>query len=183
MADQPKGTMDRTKGTQEAMRASATEYVGAHKGLLVERKKCWNKPRLNLPSNYFTGNIPSCLGKLDKLFYLDLDKNKFEAQDSQSGEFLSALSNCPDLQTLSLYGNQLQGVLPHSVGNLSIMLQELNLGANNLFGTVPRSIGALKNLEYLDLGGSNFVGPIPHSISNLSKLWRLNLSSNHFEGW
>ncbi|VAI58482.1 unnamed protein product [Triticum turgidum subsp. durum] len=161
--------------------------------------------RVDFSLNSFTGQIPSSLGKLNYLEYLNLDHNKLEARDSQSWEFLSALSTCP-LTTLSLNGNQLHGVLPNSLGNLSITLQQLNLGANNLSGAVPpgigkyhnlstltlsynnltgtieKWIGALKNLEGLDLGGNNFNGPIPYSIGNLTKLTSLDISKNQFDG-
>jgi Leucine-rich repeat (LRR) protein len=138
---------------------------------------------LNLSSNHFTGQIPSGLGKLHKLQSLYLDNNKLEARDSESWEFLDALSNCPDLHELTLYGNQLHGVLPNSVGNLSATLYLLDLGANDLCGTVPPSIGALKNLYYLHLGGNNFVGTIPYSIGNLTELTHLDLCDNQFDGW
>uniref|UniRef100_A0ACD5UJU4 Uncharacterized protein n=1 Tax=Avena sativa TaxID=4498 RepID=A0ACD5UJU4_AVESA len=136
---------------------------------------------LDLQSNCFTGIIPSSLGKLHQLNYLNLDKNKVEARKSH--EFLSALSNCSNLYTLSLNGNHLHGVLPNSVGNLSTTLRRLDLGGNYLSGTVPPSIGALKNLEYLHLGGNNFVGTIPDSIGNLANLTNLYLSDNQFDGW
>jgi hypothetical protein len=41
---------------------------------------------IDLSSNYFTGPIPSSLGKLHKLQYLYLDNNKFEARNSESSE-------------------------------------------------------------------------------------------------
>jgi Leucine-rich repeat (LRR) protein len=138
---------------------------------------------LALSSNYFTGQIPSSLGKLHKLHYLYLDNNKLEARNNQSLDILDALSNCPDLQGLSLYGNQLHGVLPNSIGNLSATLELLDLGANNLHGIVSTSIGALKNLTYLHLGGNNFVGTIPYSIGNLTHLKNLYLSDNQFDSW
>ncbi|KAE8773354.1 LRR receptor-like kinase [Hordeum vulgare] len=131
--------------------------------------------RVDFSLNSFTGLIPSSLGKLNYLEYLNLDQNKLEARDIQSWEFLSALSICP-LTTLTLYGNQLHGVIPNSLGNLSITLEQLNLG------TIEKWIGALKNLQGLDLEGNNFNGSIPYSIGNLTKLISLDISKNQFDG-
>ncbi|KAI4980552.1 hypothetical protein ZWY2020_021037 [Hordeum vulgare] len=100
---------------------------------------------IDLNSKSFTGQIPSYLGKLHNLNILKLGQNKLEARDNQSWDFLDALSQCP-LEIFSLYGNQLHGLLPNSIGNLSITLQRLNLGQNNLFGTVPPTIGNYFNL-------------------------------------
>ncbi|KAI4980550.1 hypothetical protein ZWY2020_021035, partial [Hordeum vulgare] len=161
--------------------------------------------RIDLKSNSFTGQIPSYLGKLHNLKILKLGQNKLEARDNQSWDFLDSLSQCP-LEIFSLYGNQLHGLLPNSIGNLSITLQRLNLGQNNLFGTVPPTIGnyfnlsgltlsynnftgtidkwigSLKNLENLDLEGNSFFGPVPYSLGNLTKLTTLSFSRNQFDG-
>lgn len=161
--------------------------------------------RIDLSSNSFVGQVPSSFGNLRKLYYLNLDHNKIEAGDNQSWEFLGAMSNCP-LQFLSLYGNQLHGDLPSSVGNLSIMLRHLDLGANhlsgivppgigkypdlsslglsynNLTGTIEKWIGSLRKLQGLYLEGNNFIGSIPYSIGNLTRLTLLSVSKNQFDG-
>ncbi|CAM0947850.1 unnamed protein product [Alopecurus aequalis] len=116
---------------------------------------------MSFVSNSFTGQVPSSLGKLSYLYYLNLETNKLEANDSESWEFLDALSNCSGLQTLSLSDNQLQGTIPNSVGKLSPGLQYLLLDTNNLYGTVPESIGNLTGLLKLSLAQNNLVGPIP----------------------
>ncbi|RCV04938.1 hypothetical protein SETIT_1G041400v2 [Setaria italica] len=161
---------------------------------------------IDLGYNYgFTGRIPP-LGKLRELRMLLLHDNNLEAKDSQSWEFLNALTNCTLLEKLSLYGNNLQGVLPYSIGNLSSNLDYLTLGSNMLHGLVPSSIGKLHKLTKLDLQynsftgfidgwignivslqglyiqGNNFSGHIPYSIGNISKLSELFLAVNQFYG-
>lgn len=160
-----------------------------------------------LINNSFTGQVPAIWGKLSQLTRLNLEINKLEAGDSQSWEFLGALTNCSSLQILSLYNNRLQGVLPSSIGSLSTTIQQLLLGKNNISGVVPPSIGnlhslikldlgdnilggeigewigKLKNVTGLYLGGNNFTGPIPSSIGILTRLTELSLQRNEFEGF
>lgn len=162
---------------------------------------------IDLSSNNLTGEIPSSFGNLPNLTYVYLSKNMLEASESrQSWEFLHALGNCKNLQKLSLESNQLQGVIPNSVGNLSINLDTLSLGSNNLSGIVPPSIGNLtglikltlennyfsctigewignlKKLQGLVLAGNNFLGPIPSFVGNLSQLTNIALDLNELEG-
>ncbi|CAL5059573.1 unnamed protein product [Urochloa decumbens] len=157
-------------------------------------------------NNGFSGKIPPSLGKLRKLRKVGLDGNNLEAKDSQSWEFLDALANCTLLETLTLDGNLLQGVLPYSIGNLSSDLDYLTLGFNMLYGLVPSSIGNFHKLTKLNLQhnsftglvdgwigkfvhleglyvqANNFSGHIPYSIGNLSKLSELYLAVNQFYG-
>lgn len=163
--------------------------------------------RLDLSSNNFIGEIPSSFGNLLKLNYLFLSDNKLEAKDSQGWEFLNALGNCNYLQKLSMQKNLLQGVIPNSIGNLSInTLQVISLSFNNLSGIIPPSIGNysgltklalnqnyfsgaigewignLKKLQGLYLNGNNFTGPVPSSFGNLLQLTELQLHKNELEG-
>ncbi|WVZ53229.1 hypothetical protein U9M48_004201 [Paspalum notatum var. saurae] len=154
----------------------------------------------------FIGRIPPSLGKLRNLKFLGLDGNTLEAKDSQGWEFLDALTNCTLLEVLTFTWNQLQGVLPDSVGNLSSNLDNLSLGYNKLYGLVPSGIGNLRKLTKLQLMENSFIGPlggwigyivdlqglyiqgnnfsghIPDSISNISKLYDLALTDNQFYG-
>jgi len=57
----------------------------------------------------FAGKIPPSLAKLRGLRTLGLNNNNLEAEDSQSWEFLDALTNCTRLERLALNGNLLQG--------------------------------------------------------------------------
>ncbi|XP_052138099.1 receptor kinase-like protein Xa21 [Oryza glaberrima] len=160
----------------------------------------------DLSYNHFIGEIPSSFGKLGYLVDLALENNKLQAKDMKSWEFLSALRNCSFLKYLSLNNNQLEGVIPNSIGNLPTSLQILLLGWNKLSGIVPPSIGNLRgltrlglaankhsgtiegwignltNLQVVNLNGNSFNGPIPSSIGKLTRLTIFSLLRNSFEG-
>jgi hypothetical protein len=64
---------------------------------------------------------------------------------------------------INLYGNNLNGSIPSSIGNL-VNLQGLWLGNNQLSGSIPSSIGNLVSLQYLVLSSNQLSGSIPSSI-------------------
>ena len=82
---------------------------------------------------------------------------------------------------LELYGNQLAGAIPSSLGNLS-NLTHLNLHNNQLTGAIPSSLGNLSNLTVWKLDGNQLTGTIPSSLGNLSNLTVLGLSGNRLTG-
>lgn len=82
---------------------------------------------------------------------------------------------------LNLMFNNLTGVLPPSLGNLTA-LKKLELSFNNISGTLPLQLGNLKNLEILALNGNNITGNIPTQLGQLTQLKQLHLSSNRLSG-
>ncbi|KAK8462633.1 hypothetical protein SEVIR_1G238701v4 [Setaria viridis] len=136
---------------------------------------------LSLSSNKFTGQIPSIFVNFSVLSTLILEENMLEASDSAGWEFFDALTNCSSLTGLSLAGNNLQGVVPNSVGNLATNLTTLIMSDNHLSGTVPASIGKLNSLIHLALDGNNLTGTIDEWIGKLTNLQRLNLRGNNFK--
>jgi Leucine-rich repeat (LRR) protein len=64
------------------------------------------------------------------------------------------------VSTLSLYANQLSGIIPVELGQLSKLLN-LNLGVNQLNGTIPASLGQLSDLQSLSLNNNQLSGTIP----------------------
>ncbi len=86
-----------------------------------------------------------------------------------------------NVQQLVLYGNQLAGNIPASLGNLA-QLQYIDLDGNQLTGSIPDSLGDLAQLSYLDLDGNQLTGSIPDSLGNLTNLQSLYLNGNQLTG-
>ena len=86
-----------------------------------------------------------------------------------------------DTDTLSLYLNQVTGVIPPEIGNLT-NLSMLILEFNQLTGSVPSEIGNLTNLTYLWLNDNQLSGLISESICDLDINWsssiRFKISNN-----
>eukprot|EP01036_Dinobryon_divergens_P034106 gene34106-44064_t len=150
--------------------------------------------------NCITGAIPSFIGNLKRLTYLDLSHNQLTGEIPYSFRNLSALEilylknnrligsiptwigNLKNLQYLDLSTNQLTGVIPESVTKLT-QLHMLILNDNALLsGQIPTNIGDIENLLELDLRNNNFSGPIPSSIVECRQMYNLLLTNNSFNG-
>jgi len=132
-----------------------------------------------LTNNDLTGYVPATLGKsmplLERLFF---GGNKL----SGDLEFITSLSNCRDLNYLQLLDNELKGVLPESVGNLSIHLEYFHAGFNNIRGEIPASLFNLSSLISLHLGKNELTGDIPLLFARLKRLQYMSLDSNEIRG-
>ncbi|XP_034690256.1 MDIS1-interacting receptor like kinase 2-like isoform X3 [Vitis riparia] len=86
----------------------------------------------------------------------------------------------PNLTRFNLSINNLNGLIPSTVANLS-KLTFLDL-SNNLFeGNIPWEIGQLKELQYLSFYNNCLNGTIPYQITNLQKIWYLHLGWNYLK--
>ncbi len=112
-----------------------------------------------------------------KLTRLDLSDNQL------SGVIPPELGNLTDLYFLDLSDNLLGGVIPTELGNLS-NLDDLYLNSNQLSGSIPPEIGNLYmwHGSTLDLSDNQLSGEIPPELGNLSKLGNLFLDSNQLSG-
>ncbi|XP_059451248.1 probable LRR receptor-like serine/threonine-protein kinase At3g47570 [Corylus avellana] len=161
---------------------------------------------LKFSYNDLTGTVPQNLASLQGLVKLNFFHNRLGNGKVGDLNFLDFLANCTSLKVLRLGYNQLGGVLPSSIANLSSQLNLLTLGGNIIHGGIPIGIGNLVNLTSLGLesnylGGhlpnalgklqqlrilglnkNNFLGPIPFSLGNLTKLTILHMNTNRFEG-
>jgi hypothetical protein len=154
-----------------------------------------NMQELTLEGNYFSGTLPTTVASMTKVSYIDLGENALtgpipdmSAMTSlkwlvlEGNQFTGTLSeNLPStIETLDLASNHLEGTLPSSYGQLS-MLSVLSLGSNSLTGTVPTEFGSMK-LDYLNLSFCQLTGTIPTELGLLSRIGVLNVASNSLEG-
>ncbi|PKU63546.1 putative LRR receptor-like serine/threonine-protein kinase [Dendrobium catenatum] len=161
---------------------------------------------LQLFKNFFDGPIHTNIGNLKNLSNVLLGANNLQARNIKEWSFIVALTNCTNLNSLDLFSNELEGMLPQSIVNLTttlayfrlgwnkisgnipieienlIGLNLLNLGPNNLWGTIPVGIEKLTSLQRLDLRGNGLSGEIPYNIGNLSMLDILYLDHNDLSG-
>ncbi|KAJ1690921.1 hypothetical protein LUZ63_015076 [Rhynchospora breviuscula] len=144
---------------------------------------CSALKQIELDANNFSGIIPFTIGFLENLQFLVIGSgNKLEAKSPSDWMFLDALGNCTYLQGLYLNHNQLQGVLPNSIANLSKSLTALRLTGNPISGRIPPNLGKLTNLETLLLDDMLLDGTIPEEIGNLFQLKKLILKGNVISG-
>lgn len=119
--------------------------------------------------------IPSSLGSLEKLVYLELSFHNI------TGEIPDELTELSNLEILALYGNQLSGTLPDSIGKLTNLFL-INLAGNQISGEIPSSIVNLQKLWFLYLNGNQLSGAIPDKIMCLPDLLGMSLSENQLTG-
>ncbi|CAA0812718.1 Leucine-rich repeat protein kinase family protein [Striga hermonthica] len=110
---------------------------------------------ISLPSKNLTGYIPSEIGALTFLTFLDLSQNSF---GGPLPHHISALQN---LMHLDLSSNNFNGSLPESLSNLTHLSGTLNLSYNSFSGEIPASFGQFPVMVSLDLQHNNLTGKIP----------------------
>ncbi len=98
-----------------------------------------------------------------------------------TGIIPAELGSLTNLNSLYLSGNQLSGAIPVELGNLA-SLQTLALSNNQLSGSIPAELGNLTNLNYLALYNNQLSGVIPAELGSLTNLNRLDLGSNQLSG-
>lgn len=88
-----------------------------------------------------------------------------------------------NVTSLSLQGNNLQGLVPEAGGLVDISsLEEVDLSDNQLSGPVPLSLGLLPRLEKLDLSG-NDLSYFPSTWgSGATALQHLSIQENTLSG-
>lgn len=131
---------------------------------------------LHADTNNFDGVLDDkFLANTTNLLQTDLSHNNFT-----SDNFPSHLLSLPILEVLDLSRNQLRGRLPIDIAP-NPALNSLSLYGNDMDG--PVSGAALKNwpnLIHLDLAENQFTGPMPTEIGELSLMAFLFLSNNPF---
>ncbi|KAG8365056.1 hypothetical protein BUALT_Bualt18G0063300 [Buddleja alternifolia] len=135
----------------------------------------------SLKSFGFTSNTLSGILPSDMCRYLPFIKEIHLSFNQFSGQIPSNISECSQLQVLSLSENYFSGHIPGDIGKLT-SLQILYLGTNNLTGVIPQEIGNLHNLVQFGLSNNKITGSVPLAIFNISSLQGLVLWSNKLTG-
>jgi len=115
-------------------------------------------------------------GENSTVVKIELDLNNL------TGVLPSSLGDLTNLKQIYIYDNpQLSGPIPASLGNLK-NLQNLFLMDNQLTGAIPAELGNCSQLTVLSVSGNQLTGPIPAQLGNLSNLYSLGLSANQLTG-
>ncbi|GMJ02258.1 RGF1 INSENSITIVE 2 [Hibiscus trionum] len=126
-------------------------------------------------SSNFSGHIPSGIGLLHSLSFLELSENRF------TGEIPPDIGDCARLEMVDLRANKLQGTIPESFQFLAD-LNILDLSMNNIAGTIPQNLGKLTSLNKMVISGNSITGVIPKSLGNCKDLQLLDISRNKISG-
>ncbi|XP_059655901.1 cuscuta receptor 1-like isoform X5 [Cornus florida] len=126
--------------------------------------------------NSFTGNEGfGRLSELKKLEVLILDTNLF------NNSILPSLGAISSLKTLSLASNKLNGSIDTQGWCELYNLEELDLSGNELNGILPWCMRNLTSLRFLELSYNHFTGSIAASpLTSLTSLQYLSISHNDF---
>ncbi|GLT96486.1 hypothetical protein SLE2022_141030 [Rubroshorea leprosula] len=138
--------------------------------------------RIGFEINNLNGPVPPNLGRLSALEGLALDDNQLENIEGDNFSFIASLTNCSKLSILDLGVNHFKGHWPTSIVNLSSKLEYLLIYGNQITGEIPNSIGRLEKLNKLLSSDNQLLGTIPSSIGNLTQLLYLHLDGNNLDG-
>ncbi|KAM3394283.1 putative LRR receptor-like serine/threonine-protein kinase [Capsicum galapagoense] len=121
-----------------------------------------------LCTNKLHGHMPTSLSNCSQLQILSLSKNEFD------GPIHSEIGKLSNLQILYLGTNHFTGIIPQEIGNL-VNLMELWMEKNQITGSVPISIFNISSLQILSLWQNNLSGFLPREIGNLTKMQHLQI--------
>lgn len=110
---------------------------------------------------YFNGPLPSWIGELTQLEYLQFSCNKL------SGELPESLSNLVNLKYLLLDNNELSGPLP-DLSKMSKLVWAI-FEENNFSGAIPVSLASQldnPNLKWFEITNNRLSGRLPAEIEN-----------------
>mmetsp|Transcript_2510 Transcript_2510/g.3690 ORF Transcript_2510/g.3690 Transcript_2510/m.3690 type:complete len:670 (-) Transcript_2510:69-2078(-) len=100
------------------------------------------------------------------LVQLDLEENGL------SGNLPDEIGSLSDCTVLSVYGNDIAGTLPSSLGQM-VALNKLWLEDNEFSGSLPSEIGYLRNVDDLSFYENQIEGTLPTELGQLTRLERL----------
>ena len=154
---------------------------------------------LDLSFNYLTGfesfNHTSLILPWASLRILNLNSNKLNGSlpipppsiveysaksNTLTGKISPLFCNLNSIEILDLSHNNLSGMLPQCLDNLSKSLFVLSLRNNDFRGILPAIYMEGSTLKAMDVSYNHLEGQIPRSLSNCTMLEILLLRNNHF---
>jgi len=99
---------------------------------------------VDVSSNIFEGDIPTSVGGLEALRWLNLSHNNF------ANQIPPTIGNLKVLESLDISCNNLSGEIPREIGKLTF-LEFFNVSQNQLVGLIPQStqLSTFNNDSYL----------------------------------
>jgi Leucine-rich repeat (LRR) protein len=134
---------------------------------------------LDVSSNQISGSIPVEISTIATLQELRLSNNQLT--NTISGQVIDRLDSMQNLRILRLDGNRFVSSLPEGVCKLP-QLQELSLAGNQFGGRIPACWFTMAGLQVLDLSRNMLDGPVPPELGQLQSLRELSLAGNAFSG-
>ena len=181
----------------QTMNLSNTNFSGKLPGAISNLKQL---SLLDASNCQLNDTLPISMSELTQLVHLDLSFNRFTGP-------LPSFKKVKNLRYLSIFHNNLTGVITTTHFEGLENLLSINLGDNYLSGNIPVSLFTLPSLqeltlchngldglldefpnasssklELIDLSSNRLHGPIPVSIFHITGLRFLQLSDNEFNG-
>jgi hypothetical protein len=132
-----------------------------------------NLEYLDLANTRLTGQIPPQIGQLSQLQILNLERTFL------FGSLPNTITQLSKLEEV-FFPLTLVSTIPENIGQLSNLRSLLLFG--NFYGTIPNSLGQLTDLEFLYIGDSKLTGTLPSTINQLKKLHLLTLYNTQLSG-
>lgn len=132
--------------------------------------------KLSKGASKFFGTIPSAIGEMNSLTYLDLQKS------SLSGTIPEFFKDLTQLEQLYITGNCITGNLDISLCALPPSISAVHAARNSIAGTLPLCLGKMSELRTLNLDENSLTGSIPSYVSELNHLSVLKLGKQSLTG-
>ncbi|KAF5464978.1 hypothetical protein F2P56_015013 [Juglans regia] len=137
-----------------------------------------NLKELRLDYNMIQGSVPI---PPPSIAFYTVSNNRL------TGEIPHLICNLSSITELDLSSNNLGGLLPQCLGNLSDSLTIMDLHNNSFHGTIPQTFGEGKHLRMINFSQNQLQGHLPRSLANCSMLEAINLGNNQihdiFPSW
>uniref|UniRef100_A0A2K2CAE8 non-specific serine/threonine protein kinase n=1 Tax=Populus trichocarpa TaxID=3694 RepID=A0A2K2CAE8_POPTR len=127
-----------------------------------------------LKTQNLEGSLPRDLGRFPYLQEIDLSRNYLNGT-------IPAEWGATPLATITVEFNQLSGVLPPELGNLT-RLEKMHLSSNNFTGQLPTTFENLTTMKDFRIGDNSFTGQIPNLIQKWTNLEKLVIQGSGLSG-